>query len=82
MGVYGGFVDKIPMGAAMNKGMTFRMGQMFGQKYMPILLDYVLKGEVDPSIVFTHHLPLTEAKHGFELFKHKKDNCIKVRLQP
>ncbi|WP_445634057.1 Glutathione-dependent formaldehyde dehydrogenase [Nostoc sp. DSM 114161] len=82
MGVYGAFVDKIPMGAAMNKAMTFRMGQMFGQKYMPILLDYVLKGEVDPSIVFTHHLPLTEAKQGFELFKHKKDNCIKVRLQP
>lgn len=82
MGVYGAFVDKMPMGAAMNKAMTFRMGQMFGQKYMPMLLDYVLKGEVDPSTVFTHHLPLTEAKHGFELFKHKKEHCIKVRLQP
>ncbi len=82
MGVYGGFVDKLPMGAAMNKAMTFRMGQMFGQKYIPILLDRVLKGEVDPSAVFTHHLPLTEAKHGFELFNQRKDHCIKVRLQP
>ncbi|MEH1940820.1 MAG: zinc-dependent alcohol dehydrogenase [Nostoc sp.] len=82
MGVYGGFVDKLPMGAAMNKAMTFRMGQMFGQKYMPILLDRVLKGEVDPSAVFTHHLPLTEAKQGFELFNQRKDHCIKVRLQP
>ncbi|NDJ23384.1 alcohol dehydrogenase catalytic domain-containing protein [Nostoc sp. B(2019)] len=82
MGVYGGFIDKMPMGAAMNKALTFKMGQMFGQKYMPILLDHVLKGEIDPSTVFTHHLPLTEVKHGFELFKDKKENCIKVRLQP
>jgi threonine dehydrogenase-like Zn-dependent dehydrogenase len=82
MGVYAGFVDKIPMGAAMNKGLTLKTGQMFGQKYMPILLDSVIKGEVDPSAVFTHRLPLTEAPQGFELFKHKKDNCVKVLLKP
>nr|WP_225895721.1 hypothetical protein [Dendronalium phyllosphericum] len=82
MGVYAGFVDKMPMGAAMNKAMTFRMGQMFGQKYMPILLDSVLQEKVDPSTVFTHHLPLAETKHGFELFKHKKENCIKILLKP
>jgi threonine dehydrogenase-like Zn-dependent dehydrogenase len=82
MGVYGGFVDKIPLGAAMNKALTFKMGQMFGQKYMPMLLDHVLNGEVDPSRVFTHHLPLEETKQGFELFKHKKDNCVKVLLKP
>jgi threonine dehydrogenase-like Zn-dependent dehydrogenase len=82
MGVYSGFVDKMPMGAAFNKGLTFRMGQMFGQKYMPMLLDRVMNGEIDPSAVFTHRLPLEETKQGFEIFKHKKDNCIKVLLKP
>jgi threonine dehydrogenase-like Zn-dependent dehydrogenase len=82
MGVYAGFVDKIPMGAAMNKALTFKMGQMFGQKYMPMLLGRVLEGEVDPSRVFTHQLPLEQSPQGFELFKHKKDNCIKVLLKP
>lgn len=82
MGVYGGFIDKIPMGAAFNKGLTFRMGQMHGQKYMSMLLDRVLSGEIDPSAVFTHHLSLEETPKGYELFKHKKDNCIKVLLKP
>ncbi|MBE9160276.1 glutathione-dependent formaldehyde dehydrogenase [Nodosilinea sp. LEGE 06152] len=82
MGVYGGFVDKMPMGAAMNKGLTFRMGQMFGPKYIPKLVEHVLNGDVDPSVVLTHRLPLTEAKQGFEMFKHKQDQCIKVMFQP
>jgi len=82
MGVYGGFVDKMPMGAFMNKGLTLKTGQMHGQKYMPMLLERVLAGEVDPSAVFSHRLPLEEAKQGFELFKHKKDNCTKVLLKP
>lgn len=82
MGVYGGFVDKLPFGAAFNKGLTFRMGQMHGQKYMQMLLDKVLKGELDPSFVVTHQLPLEEAKNGYEMFKHKEDKCIKVVLKP
>lgn len=82
MGVYGGFVDKMPLGAAFNKGLTFRMGQMHGQKYMPMLLEKVANGEIDPSLVFSHRLPLEETKHGFEIFKHKKDNCTKVLLKP
>lgn len=82
MGVYGGFVDKMPMGAAFNKGLTFRMGQMHGQKYMPMLLERVQNGEIDPAAVFTHTLSLDEAKRGFEMFKHKTDNCIKVLLKP
>jgi len=82
MGVYGGFVDKMPMGAFMNKGLTLKTGQMHGQKYMPMLLERVLAGEVDPSAVFSHRLPLEDAKQGFELFKHKKDNCTKVLLKP
>jgi threonine dehydrogenase-like Zn-dependent dehydrogenase len=82
MGVYSGFVDKMPFGAAFNKGLTLRMGQMHGQKYIPMLLDRVLAGEIDPSAVFTHTLPLEEAKQGYEMFKHKKDNCVKVLLKP
>lgn len=82
MGVYGGFVDKMPMGAAFNKGLTFRMGQMHGQKYIPQLVERVANGEVDPSRVFTHHMPLDNIKQGFELFKNKQDNCIKVLLKP
>lgn len=82
MGVYSGFVDKMPMGAAFNKGLTFKMGQMHGQKYMPRLLDHVMNGDVDPSIVFTHTLPLDEAKQAYDLFKNKKDHCIKVLLKP
>lgn len=82
MGVYAGFIDKMPMGAAFNKGLTFKMGQMHGQRYMPKLIDHVLKGDIDPSFVFTHELPLTEAKHAYEIFKHKRDNCVKVLLRP
>lgn len=82
MGVYGGFVDKVPLGAAFNKGLTFKMGQMHGQKYMPMLVDRVMNGEVDPSVVFTHHMPLDEAKQAYEMFKHKEDNCVKILLKP
>lgn len=82
MGVYSGFIDKVPMGAAFNKGLTFKLGQMHGQKYMPQLLEYVMNGQVDPSFVFTHTLPMDEAKQAYELFKHKKDNCVKVLLKP
>jgi threonine dehydrogenase-like Zn-dependent dehydrogenase len=82
MGVYGGFIDKVPMGAAFNKGLTIRMGQMHGQKYMPRLLGHVLEGDIDPSDVFTHTMPLDQTKQAYELFKHKKDNCIKVLLKP
>lgn len=82
MGVYGGFIDKVPMGAAFNKGLTLKMGQMHGQRYLPKLLDYVTSGEVDPSRVFTHHLPLEAASQAYEMFKHKQDQCIKVLLKP
>jgi len=82
MGVYGGFVDKIPIGAVMNKGLTLRSGQMHGQKYMHKLLDLVLTGELDPSFVVTHQLPLEQAPHAYKIFQQKQDNCIKVVLKP
>jgi threonine dehydrogenase-like Zn-dependent dehydrogenase len=82
MGVYGGFIDKMPFGAAFNKGLTFRMGQMHGQKYMHLLLNLIIEGKLDPSQVITHQLPLEQAAYGYEIFQQKKDNCIKVVLKP
>jgi len=81
-GVYGGMVDKIPFGAAFNKGLTFKMGQTHVQRYLQPLLDRIVAGEIDPSFVITHRLSLDEAPHGYKIFKEKEDNCIKVVLKP
>lgn len=81
-GVYGGFLDKVPMGAAFNKGLTFKMGQTHVHKYLQPLLERIQNGEIDPSFVITHRMPLEDAPKGYEIFKHKKDNCIKVVLKP
>ena len=81
-GVYGGFVDKMPMGAAMNKGLTLKMGQTHVHKYLKPLLKHIQNGEIDPTFIITHTLPLEQAPHGYEIFKDKKDNCIKVVLKP
>jgi threonine dehydrogenase-like Zn-dependent dehydrogenase len=81
-GVYGGFVDKVPLGAAFNKGLTMKMGQTHVHRYLRPLLDRVQKGEIDPSFVITHRMKLEEAPHAYEIFKQKKDNCIKVVLKP
>ncbi|HEY9875428.1 MAG TPA: zinc-dependent alcohol dehydrogenase [Candidatus Obscuribacterales bacterium] len=81
-GVYGGFLDKIPMGSAFNKGLTWKMGQTHVHKYLRPLLKHVQNGDIDPSFVITHRLPLDQAPHGYDIFKNKKDNCIKVVLKP
>jgi threonine dehydrogenase-like Zn-dependent dehydrogenase len=81
-GVYGGFIDKFNMGAAFGKGLTFKMGQTQMHKYLKPLLERVQKGEIDPSFVITHRLPLSEAAHGYDIFKKKKEACIKVVLKP
>ena len=81
-GVYGGFLDKIPFGAAFNKGVTFRMGQTHVQRYMPQLLSLVESGKIDPSFVITHRVPLTRAAEIYEVFTEKRDGCIKVVLDP
>ena len=81
-GVYTGFVDKMPMGAAMNKGLTFKTGQTHVHRYLRPLLEHVQNGDIDPSFVITHRLPLEQAPHGYEIFKNKKDKCIKVVLKP
>ena len=81
-GVYVGFGDKIPIGAAMNKGLTIKQGQTHTHKYMPLLLDKIEKGEIDPSFVITHKVPLEDAPEAYEMFKNKEDECIKVVLKP
>ncbi len=81
-GVYLGFVNMFPMGAAMNKGLTIRMGQTHTQKYLQPLMDRVVAGEIDLSTIITHRLPLAEAPEGYRLFQQKKDGCVKVYLTP
>ncbi len=65
----------------MNKGLTFKMGQTHVQKYMPMLFDKIEKGEIDPSFIITHEMPLEAAPDGYKMFKNKEDNCIKIVLR-
>ncbi|HEX2825542.1 MAG TPA: zinc-dependent alcohol dehydrogenase [Burkholderiales bacterium] len=81
-GVYIGFPDKLPFGAAMNKGLTFRMGQTHVPKYHAMLLKHIEKGDIDPSFVVTHRLPLDEGPKAYKTFRDKDDGCIKVVLKP
>ncbi len=81
-GVYGGFADKIPFGAAFAKGLTLRMGQTHVQKYMHPLLERIEKKEIDPTFVITHRMPLADAPQAYETFAKKEQGCIKVVLHP
>lgn len=81
-GVYGGFIDKMPMGAAFNKGLTLKMGQTHMQRYLQPLLARIQNGDIDPSFVITHRLPLSEAPQAYDIFRQKEDECIKVVLKP
>jgi len=81
-GVYGGVADKIPLGALMNKALTIKTGQTHVHRYVPELLDHVRHGRIDPSFVVTHRIPLSQAPHGYKIFREKQDGCIKVVLDP
>ncbi|HLT47731.1 MAG TPA: hypothetical protein VK002_10930, partial [Rubricoccaceae bacterium] len=81
-GVYGGVVDKLNLGAAFNKGLTFRMGQTHVHRYLPRLLRHIEEGDIDPSFVITHRAPLDEAPEMYRTFRDKEDDCIKVVLDP
>ncbi|EEF61104.1 zinc-dependent alcohol dehydrogenase [Pedosphaera parvula] len=81
-GVYGGFLDKVPFGAIMNRSLTIKTGQTHVQRYMRPLLERIQKGEIDSTFVITHHMKLDEAPHGYEIFKNKEDNCVKIVLKP
>jgi threonine dehydrogenase-like Zn-dependent dehydrogenase len=81
-GVYGGFIDKVPMGAAFNKGLTLKMGQTHVHKYLPRLLRHIENGDIDPSFVITHRASLDQAPEMYKTFRDKKDGCVKVVLKP
>lgn len=80
IGVYGGFIDKFPMGAVMNRSLTIRAGQCHVHRYLRPLLEMIQSGAIDPSFVITHRMKLEDAAHGFELFIDKQDECMKVVL--
>ena len=82
MGVYGGLMDKFPIGAVMNRSLTIKTGQCHVHRYLRPLLQRVENGDIDPRFVVTHTLPLDRAPEGYETFKHKRDDCLKVVLKP
>ena len=81
-GVYGGFIDKVPMGSFVNKGLTMRSGQTHVHKYLRPLLERIQQGDIDPSFLITHTLPIEEAPNAYRIFRDKEENCIKVVLKP
>ena len=82
LGVYAGFVDKFPLGALMNKGLTVRGAQMHGQRYIPMLLERMERGELVTEHLATHVMPLDDAPEGYRLFKDKEDGCVRSVFLP
>jgi threonine dehydrogenase-like Zn-dependent dehydrogenase len=81
-GVYGGLLDKFPLGAAFAKGLTLKMGQTHMHKYMPGLLERIERGEIDPSFIITHRVSLEDAPKMYRVFRDKRDACVKVVMKP
>jgi threonine dehydrogenase-like Zn-dependent dehydrogenase len=81
-GVYGGWLDKFPLGAAFAKGLTLKMGQTHMHKYMPLLLERIERGEIDPSFIITHRVALEDAPAMYRTFREKQDACVKVVIKP
>jgi threonine dehydrogenase-like Zn-dependent dehydrogenase len=82
IGVYGGLIDKFPMGSFMNRSLTMKTGQCHVQRYWGKLLERIERGEIDPSFVITHRMRLDDAPQGFDIFTNKEDDCIKIVLKP
>jgi threonine dehydrogenase-like Zn-dependent dehydrogenase len=81
IGVYGGFLDKFPMGAVVNRSLTIKAGQTHVHRYMRPLLERIQRGDIDPTFVITHRLPLDQASEGYAIFNEKQDDCMKVVLK-
>jgi threonine dehydrogenase-like Zn-dependent dehydrogenase len=82
IGVYGGLIDKFPMGSFMNRSLTMRTGQCHVQRYWKKLLGYIEDGRIDPTFVITHRMRLDDAPKGYDIFTNKEDDCIKIVLKP
>lgn len=81
-GVYGGFLDKVPFGALVNKALTIKTGQTHVQRYLKPLLNLIEQKRIDPSFIISHVLPLEQAPEAYAMFRDKEDECIKVVLKP
>ncbi|MBM0274886.1 zinc-dependent alcohol dehydrogenase [Micromonospora tarensis] len=81
VGAYGGFIDKFPMGAFMNRSLIMRTGQCHVQRYTRPLLERIQRGEIDPSFIVSHRMPLRDAPKGYKIFQKKQDDCTKVLLK-
>jgi len=82
VGVYGGLMDKFPMGAVMNKALTLRSGQQPGQRYANQLFTHIQEGRLDPSWMLTHPMDLEDSAQGYALFKEKGDQCLRAVFRP
>ncbi|MPQ98276.1 alcohol dehydrogenase catalytic domain-containing protein [Modestobacter sp. I12A-02628] len=82
LGVFAGMVDKFPLGAMMNKGLTVRGAQQHGQRYLPRILDHMQKGELVTEHLATHTMPLIDGPRGYEMFKAKTDGCVRAVFTP
>jgi threonine dehydrogenase-like Zn-dependent dehydrogenase len=82
LGVFSGVVDKFPLGAVMNKGLTLRSAQQHGHRYIPMLLDRIATGDLTTTHLATHLMPLEEGARGYDMFKEKEDGCLRAVFQP
>ena len=81
-GVYGGFIDKVPFGAAFGKGLTMKMGQTHMHKYLQPLLDHVQKGDIDPSFIISHRITLNQVPDMYDTWLKKQDHVTKIVIDP
>ena len=81
IGVYAGLIDKFPMNAVKNRSLTIKTGQCHVHRYMKPLLERIQKGEIDPTFIITHRMPLSQAAEGYKIFNDKQDNCEKIVLK-
>jgi threonine dehydrogenase-like Zn-dependent dehydrogenase len=82
VGVYNGLIGRFPMGAAMNKGLSLRMGMPNPQKYIPALLDHIAYKRIDPAYLLTHRMPLENGPKGYKLFRSRANDCLRVAFTP
>ncbi|NJC67228.1 glutathione-dependent formaldehyde dehydrogenase [Planosporangium flavigriseum] len=82
VGVFAGLADRFPLGALMHKGLTLRSGQPHSQRYLPLVLDRMARGDIWTDYLTTHSMPLSDGPFGYELFKYKIDGCLRVVFHP
>jgi threonine dehydrogenase-like Zn-dependent dehydrogenase len=82
VGVYGPTFNAVPIGNALNKGLTLRMNQASVKRHLPRLIEHIQAGRLDPKALITHRVPLEEVSDAYEMFSGKRDGCIKAVLIP